>query len=154
MNLTLIQFGKTKDRWLQEGINEYLKRLSPYHKISILELPDASLKANQDEEAVRSKEAASAIRHIQPQDSLILLDEAGELKSSLQFSQFLSNLSSSKRLVFLIGGVFGVHKELKARATHIISLSPLTFTHRMARLILIEQIYRATMIAQNRSYHI
>ncbi len=154
MNLTLIQFGKTKDRWLQEGINEYLKRLGPYHKISILELPDASLKANQDEDAVRSKEAASAMRHIQPQDSLILLDEAGELKSSLQFSQFLSNLSSSKRLIFLIGGVFGVHAELKARATHIISLSPLTFTHRMARLILIEQIYRATMIAQNRSYHI
>ena len=95
MNLTLIQFGKTKDRWLQEGINEYLKRLGPYHKISILELPDASLKANQDEEAVRSKEAASAMRHIQPQDSLILLDEAGELNICLLFSQFLSNLSSS-----------------------------------------------------------
>lgn len=154
MNLALIQIGKTKDRWLQEGIDEYLKRLSPYHKIKVIELADASLKTSADATAVRAKEAELVWKQLEPQDYLVALDEAGRLKSSLEFSQFLANLSDRKRVVFLIGGVYGLDSLLKAGADELLSLSPLTFTHRMARLILVEQIYRATMIAQGRSYHV
>jgi len=154
MNLVLIQFGKTKDRWLQEGIDEYLKRLGPYHKLQTIELPDFSLRTSQNSEEVRVKEAELALKQIGEDDYLVLLDEAGQLKSSLEFSSFLTNLSFKRRVLFLIGGVFGTQDKLKARANATLSLSPLTFTHRMARLILMEQIYRATMIAQGRSYHI
>ncbi|HNZ06288.1 MAG: 23S rRNA (pseudouridine(1915)-N(3))-methyltransferase RlmH [Candidatus Cloacimonetes bacterium] len=154
MNLALVQIGKTKDRWLQEGIDEYLKRLGPYHNLNIIELPDHSRLNSQNSELVQSREADAALKQIGEDDYLVLLDEAGQLKSSLEFSRFLTSLSDKRRVVFLIGGAFGTHKRLKDRANQILSLSPLTFTHRMARLILIEQIYRATMIAQGRSYHI
>ena len=154
MNIVLIQFGKTKDRWLQEGIDEYLKRLGPYHTIRTIELPDHPGLKSQNSEVVKAREADAALKHIGEDDYLVLLDEAGQLKSSLEFSHFLTNLSDKRRVVFLIGGVFGTHERLKTRANQILSLSPLTFTHRMARLILIEQIYRATMIAHHRSYHI
>ena len=154
MNLVLIQFGKTKDRWLQEGIDEYLKRLGPYHNLRVLELPDHPPSKSQNCEVVQAREAETALKQISSDDYLILMDEAGRLKTSLEFSQFLTSLSDKRRVVFLIGGVFGAHASLKARANEVLSLSPFTFTHRMARLILIEQIYRATMIAQGRSYHI
>lgn len=154
MNLVLIQFGKTKDRWLQEGIDEYLKRLGPYHNLRVVELADHSLRTAQNSEVVRAREAEAALRQIGEDDYLVLLDEAGRQKTSLEFSHFLTSLSDKRRVIFLIGGVFGAHASLKARANEVLSLSPLTFTHRMARLILIEQLYRATMIAQGRSYHI
>lgn len=154
MNLVLIQIGKTKDRWLQEGIDEYLKRLGPFHNLRVVELPDHSLRTSQNSEVVRAREAETVLKQLGEDDYLVLLDEGGMLKTSLEFSHFLSSLSDKRRVVFLIGGVYGAHASLKARANAILSLSPLTFTHRMARLILIEQIYRATMIANSRSYHI
>ncbi len=154
MNLSLIQFGKTKDRWLQEGIDEYIKRLEPWHRINIIQLPDASIKNNPDANAVMQKEAAMAFKVIDADDYLIVLDEAGKQYNSLDFSGFLSNLSDKRRMLFLIGGVFGTHQSLKDRANALLSLSPLTFTHRMVRLILIEQIYRACMISSGRKYHI
>jgi len=154
MNLTLIQIGKTKDQWLQAGIDEYLKRLGPFHNLRTIELPDHSRLISQNSDLVRAREADAVLKQIGEEDYLVLLDEAGQLKSSLEFSHFLTSLSDKRRVVFLIGGAFGTHERLKTRANQILSLSPLTFTHRMARLILIEQIYRATMIAQGRSYHI
>lgn len=154
MNLCLIQFGKTKDRWLQEGIDEYLKRLEPWHKIQIIQLPDASLKNNPDAQAVMQKEAQAALRVIQANDYLVVLDEKGTQHNSLDFSAFLTKLSDKPRVLFVIGGVYGIHHSLKARADMLFSLSPLTFTHRMARLVLIEQIYRACMIRSGRTYHI
>lgn len=154
MNLGLIQFGKTKDRWLQEGIDEYLKRLEPWHRVQIIQLPDASIKNNPDTQAVMQKEAEAALKVIQADDYVIVLDEAGKQYNSLDFSAFLTNLSERRRVLFVIGGVFGVCESLKARADELMSLSSLTFTHRMARLVLIEQIYRACMIRSGRKYHI
>lgn len=154
MNLALIQFGKTKDAWLKEGIDEYLKRLKPFHRLKVIELADVSLKTCSDETSVTIKEADLALKHISAEDYLILLDEKGKLKSSLEFSQDLYRLSDRKRVVFVIGGVYGAGQALKTRADELLSLSPFTFTHRMARLIVLEQIYRAAMINQGRSYHI
>ncbi|MDZ4182932.1 MAG: 23S rRNA (pseudouridine(1915)-N(3))-methyltransferase RlmH, partial [Candidatus Cloacimonadaceae bacterium] len=82
------------------------------------------------------------------------LDETGAHKSSLEFSRYLTSLSERKSVVFVIGGVFGTDNALKQRADMILSLSAMTFTHQMVRLILIEQIYRAFMISHNRNYHI
>jgi len=154
MTLRIIQFGKTRDRWLQEGIDEYLKRLAPYYRVEVRELPDCSLKTVSDPGAVRDMEAASCLKNISRDDHVVLLDEQGSTKTSLEFSAFLSSLSTEKTVVFVIGGVFGTGKAVKERADDVISLSPMTFTHRMARLILIEQIYRAAMINSGRSYHV
>jgi len=154
VKIRLIQVGKTKDKWLQEGINEYLKRLSAFMQIEICEIADASLKTNPNPEQVKEKEALNILKQIRKEDCLILLDEKGDQKTSLEFSDFLINISEMKNPVFVIGGVFGVASSVRKRADYCLALSKLTFTHRLARLILLEQLYRAAMIKANRSYHI
>jgi len=153
VKIKLIQVGKTKDKWLQEGIDEYLKRLSAFTKTEIFEVADESLKYNANPEMVKEKEALNILKQLKPDDYLILLDERGNQKTSLEFSEFLVSLSG-KDLVFVIGGIFGVDQSVAERANFRLSLSKLTFTHRMSRLILCEQLYRAMMIKANRSYHI
>ncbi|PKN74059.1 MAG: hypothetical protein CVU50_00345 [Candidatus Cloacimonetes bacterium HGW-Cloacimonetes-3] len=154
MKITIIQIGKTKDAWMNEGIAEYLKRLSAFISVEVLELPDTSIKTAGNAEAVKDKEAQTVLKRLTPDDYVILLDEHGEQKTSLEFADFLVSLSERQRIVFVIGGVFGAAQVIKTRADNTIALSKLTFTHRMARLILCEQIYRAMMIKANRSYHI
>jgi 23S rRNA (pseudouridine1915-N3)-methyltransferase len=153
VNLRLFLIGKTKERWLKEAISEYVARISPFLKLELVELPDASLKIAGSAEQVRSREAETCLKRLHPEDVVILLDERGLKKTSLEFSGFLTNLSERRSVVFVIGGAYGADEKLKRRADHILSLSDLTFTHQMARLILIEQIYRALMISHNRSYH-
>jgi 23S rRNA (pseudouridine1915-N3)-methyltransferase len=154
MTLRIIQFGKTKDRWLQEGIDEYLKRLAPFVRIDTRELPDCSIKNTSGPDEVRASEAASCLKQIAGEDYVVLLNEQGAPKTSLEFSAFLNKLSTVKTLVFVIGGVYGTGPSLNDRADATLSLSPMTFTHRMTRLILVEQIYRAMMINSGRSYHV
>lgn len=154
MKISIIQIGKTKDEWLSEGIAEYVKRLSAFTKLEILELQDESLKICGNPDKVKEKEALSILKRIKKDDYMILLDEKGKMKTTLEFSDFLINISETKNPVFVIGGVFGVASSVLERANSCIALSKLTFTHRMARLILCEQIYRAYMIKANRSYHI
>ncbi len=153
MNAFIIQLGKTKDSWLKEAIDEYLKRLKPYLKLEIIELPDIALNKVANIAAVKAKEAETVLKQIQTEDYLILLDERGRQKSSLEFAGFLSTLSIRKRVVFVIGGVYGTDKSLQSRANLLLSLSKMTFTHQHVRLVLIEQIYRALMINNNKPYH-
>lgn len=154
MKIKLIQVGKTKDKWLQEGIDEYLKRLSAFAKIQVYEVADESLKSNPNPEAVKEKEAQNIFKQLRQDDYLILLDESGSQKTSLEFSEFLVNILAERDPVFVIGGVYGVAQSVFQRADSCLALSRFTFTHRMARLILVEQIYRAFMINANRAYHI
>lgn len=154
MNLRIILIGKTKEDWLKTGIDEYLKRLSAFLKVEMLELADVSLKNTGSADIVKAREAQNVLKRLSQDDYLILLDETGAQKSSLEFSRYLTSLSERKSVVFVIGGVFGTDNALKQRADMILSLSSLTFTHQMVRLILIEQIYRAFMISHNRNYHI
>lgn len=153
MNLRILQIGKTKETWLKQGIGEYLKRLAPLIKLEIVEIADASIKQAANSSEVKSREALSCLKRISPDDYVILLDEHGVEKTSLEFSAFLTNLSDKKYVDFVIGGVFGVDDLLRKRADEFISLSTMTFTHQMVRLILVEQIYRALMIQNNRNYH-
>ncbi|HOG26948.1 MAG TPA: 23S rRNA (pseudouridine(1915)-N(3))-methyltransferase RlmH [Candidatus Cloacimonas sp.] len=152
VKLTLLQTGKTKDKWLLEGIAEYQKRISAYSKFQIIDLPDESIKNSGNANIVKAKEANTILKAIKPDDYVILLDEKGEPISSLAFADFLVNISD-KNVVFVIGGVFGVDENIRKRANKILSLSHFTFTHRLARLVLCEQIYRALMIINNRNYH-
>ena len=154
MEITIIQLGKDKDSWLKEAIQEYLKRIKPFCKLNIVQLNDTSIKTAGTPENVAVREGKNVLAKVNPSDYLILLDEKGEQKSSLEFSTFLTNISSVRSIVFVIGGVFGSSKELKERADFCLSMSRLTFTHRITRLILVEQIYRAMMILNNRQYHV
>ena len=153
MNFRIIQIGKTKEDWLKTAVEEYLKRLKPFLKLEIMELPDTPLTKTNNVDIVKQKEAETVMSHLSPDDHLILLDERGEEKTSLEFAQFLTKLYSAKRIVFVIGGVYGTDPGLKARANSIFSLSRLTFTHQFVRLILVEQIYRTVMINHNKPYH-
>jgi len=154
MQIRIIQLGKDKDPWLREAIKEYVKRLGPFCRLEILQLPDVSIKKTGARDLVVQKESRNILEKLETDDFVVLLDEAGIEKTSLEFSRFLTNLSERRRIVFVIGGVYGTSDELKQRVHFCLSLSRLTFTHRMARLILIEQIYRAMMIANGRTYHV
>lgn len=153
MNLRLLQIGKTREAWLRKVVEEYRVRISPYASLELVELPDVSLKQTGNIEVLKFRETALCLKRIAPDDYVVLLDERGSIKSSLEFSAFLTKLSDRKRIVFVIGGVYGVTDKMKERADYVLSLSRLTFTHQMVRLVLIEQLYRALMIANNRSYH-
>lgn len=154
MKINIIQVGKTKDKWLIEGIEEYLKRLTAFTNVEVIELADVSLKISDSSAIVKEREAQSILKRLNPEDYVVLLDEQGKEKTSLEFAEFLINISDRKNVVFIIGGVFGVDELIKNRADMRLALSKMTFTHRMARLILCEQLYRAMMINSNRSYHV
>lgn len=154
IKLRIIQVGKTKDAWLNEGIAEYIKRLTAFVDLDVIELADESLKNAANPEQVKEKEAITILKRIDRDAYVILLDEKGEAKTSLEFADFLISLSEKANVVFVIGGVFGVAHSIYERANYRFALSRLTFTHRMARLILVEQIYRAMMINANRNYHV
>lgn len=153
MSLKIIQFGKNKDTWLNEAIAEYQKRLQSFCRLEIIELQDESLKHNANPLQVMEKEAKNCLQRLCPEDYVVVLDERGNQKTSVEFSAFLTNILDIRSVVFIIGGVFGTSEALRTRADLTLSLSAMTFTHRFARLILIEQIYRAMMIKANRSYH-
>jgi 23S rRNA (pseudouridine1915-N3)-methyltransferase len=153
VNLKILQIGKTREKWIKEGIEIYLKRLEPYMKIIIEEIPSVSILNADSQEMVKAKEAAKCLKRVNPEDYIILLDEQGEEKTSLEFTNFLANLSGRKKIVFILGGAYGTHQSIKERADYCLRLSAMTFIHEMTRLILLEQLYRAKMITHNRTYH-
>jgi len=130
--------GKIKEKYLLEGIKEYLKRLRPFCKINIIELKDRGQK----------KEEAALKAHISP--STFILDEKGKSFTSVEFSEFLK--SRNGEISFIIGGPDGISLSLK-KSLPTISLSRMTFLHEVSRLLLLEQIYRSFMILSNRTYH-
>jgi 23S rRNA (pseudouridine1915-N3)-methyltransferase len=144
--IRLLVIGKIKEPYLAAGITEYEKRLRPYCKLEIIELKDQGME----------KEARKIEKYLEggpSSPSTFILDAAGKPLDSVEFSKLIkaAELSPSP-LTFIIGGPYGVDERLKARA-RLLSLSKMTFTHEMCRLFLLEQIYRAYQIAQNRPYH-
>mgnify|MGYP003956654931 CR=1 FL=1 len=135
----LLVVGKIRKEWVKEGIDSYLKRLPG---LIITEL----------RASIPQKEAEAIQTQLKGHETLIVLTEEGDLLSSIPFSECLKTFGS-KRLVFVIGGANGIAPEVKALAHLRLSLSPLTFPHEIARLLLVEQIYRATTIAQGSPYH-
>jgi 23S rRNA (pseudouridine1915-N3)-methyltransferase len=155
MKVTLLVIGKTEENYLREGIREYENRVTRYTPFTIREVPALRDAKSIPPQEQKRREALLLEKHIGGNDLLVLLDEHGKETGSVQFAAFLNRLFSTgrKNLVFLIGGPYGADESLKKRADHILSLSKMTFSHQMSRLIFTEQLYRALTILRNESYH-
>lgn len=154
MKIKVLTIGKTKASYLQEGEEEYKKRLSFYTTLEWIILPDVSSKG-MSHELIKEKEAPLFLKQIKVEDKVWLLDERGKTFTSMEFSQQIQkNMNAgTKTLILIIGGAFGFHSSLYDRADAKVSLSALTFSHEMVRLFLLEQLYRAHTILKGESYH-
>lgn len=154
----IISVGKIREKFFRQGIEEYLKRLSAYTKIELLDgleeklNPHASLK---DIDKLLAREGEKILNVIDQDDIVVLLDIAGQMVNSEQFADHIArfNNSGKKQVNFIIGSSYGISPEVSKRADSQISFSPLTFPHQMAVLILTEQIYRGFKILKGEPYH-
>lgn len=155
MHVTLLCIGKTGKSFLEEGEKEYLKRLSHYLSFEMKILPDVKQAKNLSEDQIKQKEAEMFLEKIQSSDTVFLLDENGKELDSVGFSRFLQEQFNrgGKNLFFLVGGPYGFHASIYARANGKISLSRMTFSHQMIRMFFIEQVYRAMTILKGEPYH-
>lgn len=158
MKITIVCAGKIKEKYLSMGIAEFLKRLKPFAQVEIREIheekmPDDPSPAEKEQTLAREGEK---LLKLVPQGSyLFVLDIYGQEKSSEELAASIAQLGLSGRsnITFLIGGAFGLSEEVRKRADERLSFSPMTFTHQMVRLLLVEQIYRAFKINRGEKYH-
>ncbi|MEI6189698.1 MAG: 23S rRNA (pseudouridine(1915)-N(3))-methyltransferase RlmH [Chitinophagia bacterium] len=152
MKIAIWSVGKTDEAYIKEGVANFTKRISHYYPVDWLLISPA--KSN-DPLQLKKEEASSILKALLPNDVLILLDETGKMLSSPALAQLIQQKAnqSAHRIVFLIGGAYGVSSEIKARAQFTWSLSELVFPHMLVRLILAEQVYRACSILANEKYH-
>lgn len=152
--IKLVVLGKFKEKAFLELEKEYLKRLSIYAKLKIIEIPEIGYSKGQDLEKIKEQEAEKIIKQLPKDSIIILLEEKGALRNSKDFSNFIERVGGlGKELVFIIGSGIGISPVLKPYSNYSISLSPLTFTHNFARVLLEEQIYRACTILAGKEYH-
>ena len=157
MKIKVYCIGKIKEQYLKDGINEYLKRISGYSNIEIIEVADSKVKDNpnsSDIEKAKNEEGERVLKLLK-NDYLIGLDLNKKEQASEEFAEFLQGklVEGGSNISFVIGGSYGLSDALKKRCNTSISLSKLTFLHQMTRLILLEQIYRAFKILNNETYH-
>lgn len=155
MKTVLIAIGKTDDDYLKKGIDKYIARIPHYTPFEFKSLPDVKNSRNLTQEQQKAQEGVSILSELRSGDVVILLDEGGRQYSSRQFAQLFvkTSLSGAKRLVFVIGGPYGFSDEVYKYTPHRLSLSPMTFSHQMVRLIFVEQLYRAQTIIKGEPYH-
>lgn len=154
LNLKLIAVGKLKEKAFIELEKEYLKRLKPFAKISVIEIPDQPHTNETDASIARQKEAEKILKQIKTDSYTIAFDEAGKSLTTQHFAVLLKPFNESGHEVnLIIGGSTGLDESIKKRADIILSLSPLTFTHNFARVILAEQLYRVVTILNGKKYH-
>ncbi|MBD3636681.1 MAG: 23S rRNA (pseudouridine(1915)-N(3))-methyltransferase RlmH [Crocinitomicaceae bacterium] len=155
MKITIITIGKTHKSFLQEGEQEYLKRLDHYIKVEKIELPDIKNAKHKTFEQIKIEEGKMLLKAIEPGGMVILLDEKGKQHSSKKFAQWLQNKMNhgGKHITFVIGGPYGFSEEMYNAAHEKLSLSPMTFSHQMVRMLFFEQLYRAFTILRNEPYH-
>lgn len=155
MNSRLVCIGNTEDQNIRNILEDYTRRINRYTNFSIREIPNLRKSISLREEEVKSAEAVLFLRQITSDDYVVLLDERGKEISSGEFAAFLNQrfLSGMKKLVFFIGGAYGVDARVKNRANHILSLSRMTFPHQLVRALFAEQLYRALTILRNEPYH-
>ncbi len=155
MKIDLVLVGKSDQKYLQEGIDIYLKRLKHYCQFEMKVIPDLKSTKSLSEEQQKEKEGELIMNQIKDSDFVILLDERGESLSSVDFAQLIEKrqVAGTRKLSFVIGGPYGFSKEAYAKANAKLSLSAMTFSHQMVRLIFIEQLYRAFTIINGEPYH-
>jgi len=155
MKICLLVIGKTDEAYLQKGIELFLKRIPHYISFEMKVIPDIKNSKNLSEDQQKEKEGELILQQISTSDELFLLDEQGMEVSSVEFARFLEKkmISGIKRLVFVIGGPYGFSGSVYSRAIGKVSLSKMTFSHQMVRLIFVEQLYRAMTILKGEPYH-
>ena len=155
MKITLAVVGKIGNSFLNVGIDEYTRRLSHYVPFNIQYISDAKNTKNLTGKQQKQQEGANILAALDKSDYVVLLDEHGKEFTSVDFSRYLETKMSSvsKRLVFVVGGPYGFSDDVYARADEKVSLSKMTFSHEMIRLIFTEQLYRAMTIINHEPYH-
>ena len=155
MKITLLAIGKTNARFLQEGIDQYTKRLSHYIPFELKILPDVKTTKALTNEKQKEMEGQMFMSVIGQGDWVTLLDEKGKEFTSREFASYIDKktITIPKNLIFIIGGPYGFSQEMYNRANEKLSLSKMTFSHEMIRLFFVEQIYRAMTILKAEPYH-
>lgn len=155
MKVILMSVGKTDDTNFTQIIDTYKNRLKFYISFDLDFIPDLKKTKNLSQKEQKNLEGKNILSRIQSNDYLVLLDDKGKQYTSVTFAQFIEKKTHiiSKRIIFLIGGPYGFSDEVYNRANEKISLSKMTFTHQMVRLVFIEQLYRAMTILNNEPYH-
>ncbi len=154
MRITLLQTGKTRDSFIIEGVEEFRKRMTRYSPFVIDTIPDLKNSRNMTMKEVQEQEGEQILKRIKPADHLTLLDEQGKSFDSIGFARHLNALEGRvNHLVFVIGGPYGFSDQVYSRANEKCSLSRLTFSHQLVRVIFMEQLYRAFTILKGEPYH-
>lgn len=149
--IKILCVGKIKEKFFKDAISEYSKRLSKYTNLQIIEVDDIN---SDNINTILDKEKDLIIKHISSKDYVITLEIEGKQLNSLEFSKKIEELQIyNSSIVFIIGGSYGLHQQIKDRADYKFSFSKLTFPHQLFRIILLEQIYRSYKIINNESYH-
>jgi 23S rRNA (pseudouridine1915-N3)-methyltransferase len=155
MKISLLMVGKTTNSQLIKLQDEYQNRLKHYISFDSIIIPELKNTKNLSVAEQQEKEADLILKQIETSDDVILLDEKGKQFTSVEFSTFISKkmLASHKRMIFVVGGPYGFSERVYSRATGLVSLSAMTFSHQMIRLIFLEQLYRAFTILKGEPYH-
>lgn len=155
MQIDIICVGKLKEKYFKEAQEHYTKLLSRFAKVNIIEIPDISLenvKTLKEEQKIKEKECEAALKYLK--GYAIACDPLGKKFTSEEFSRFIQNEASQNgRISFVIGGSLGLDEKIKKRADALLSFSDMTMPHRLFRIVLLEQIFRAFKIANNETYH-
>lgn len=154
MKTILLLVGKTVGKHFIAGINDYTERISHYMPFEIITIPELKNTKYLTEQQQKQMEGELIIKQLQPTDTIVLLDEKGHEFRSIEMARWLEQKQqSSRRLVFIIGGPYGFSQDVYSKANELISLSKLTFSHQMVRMIFTEQLYRSCTIIKGEPYH-
>ena len=155
MKIHLWSIGKANENYVGQGVDLFTKRISHYYRVEWKLFPPAKNIDSSEIDLVKKNEALPILNALQKEDVLIILDERGKSWDSPELANFIQQKAneSTRNLIFLIGGAYGVHDSLMKRSQYSWSLSKLVFPHQLVRLILAEQIYRACTIIRNEKYH-
>lgn len=154
MKTELILVGKTNDKHFQTGIDDYCQRIGHYMPFSITVIPELKNTKSLSFQQQKEREGELILAKLQSSDHVVLLDEHGKDFRSVEFARWIEQKNASvRRLVFVIGGPYGFSEAVYSRANEKISLSKMTFSHQMVRLVFVEQIYRACTIIKGEPYH-
>ena len=157
MNMAIVCVGKMKEKYWRDAAAEYEKRLSRFGRLEMIELPDLPEPPNSSpaiEEQIRRREGEAILARLRPEDTVVALCIDGRRLDSVELSAQLARFADAgRRVVFVIGGSLGLSPEVVRRAQVKLSFSPMTFPHQMARIMLLEQTYRALKIAAGERYH-
>lgn len=158
LHINIICIGKLKEKYLQDALSEYSKRLSKYCNLNIIELPDEKLPNNLNDSLInqiKQKESNNILSHIEKGSYVLALDLKGKQFSSEEFSKKITDISlnSFSSITFIIGGTLGLYENVLKNSNELICFSKMTFPHQLIRIFLLEQIFRAFKISNNETYH-